>query len=381
MKIKTIKYAQHEGNAQEWNLDTLSLGPINLLVGKNATGKSRSLNIIHGLARHVSGQLPKALLSGHYEACFDNAAEPETYILQYEGSSVVREQFKVGDNTYMERGKGGIGTIFAKEIDGGTMVKFQTPESEIAAFARRDSIQHPFLAPLYDWGASVRYYAFGTPLGKDLLAFFVKNGQEVNEKDCTQVVALFKKGLQELGDAFLESIKSDMAAINYELEDITLSPPVSIKVQGIPGELVGITVKERGLPGVTDQYDMSQGMFRTLSLIIQVNYGRMAKKATCILIDDIGEGLDFERSCSLIDVLRRKAQESAVQLIMSTNDRFVMNKVPLEEWSVLVRDSNRVHVRNYENSKSVFDEFRFTGLSNFDFLATDFVNEEAAVHE
>jgi hypothetical protein len=107
----------------------------------------------------------------------------------------------------------------------------------------------------------------------------------------------------------------------------------------------------------------------------------MAKKATCVLIDDIGEGLDFDRSCSLIDVLRRKAQESAVQLIMATNDRFVMNKVPLEEWSVFVREGNRVRVRNYENSKAVFDEFKFTGLSNFDFLATDFVNEEAAVHE
>ena len=26
-------------------------------------------------------------------------------------------------------------------------------------------------------------------------------------------------------------------------------------------------------------------------------------------------------------------------------------------------------------------EFEFTGLSNFDFLATDFANEEAAIHE
>jgi hypothetical protein len=346
----------------------------------NATGKSRSLSVIYGLAGLLCGQFPKAFLSGHYDTRFDNAGQQEGYILRYENSKVVKEQF-VADRQYLDRAEGGIGTIFANEIDGGRMVKFQAPESEIAAFARRDSIQHPFLERLYDWGASVRHYPFGTLLGKDRLAMFGKDGQQVNDRDSSQVAAIFRKGLQDLGAPFLESIKSDMAAVKYDLEDILLTPPVTIQIQGLPGELVGLTVKERDLPGLTDQSEMSQGMFRTLSLLIQFNYAQMAKKATCVLIDDIGEGLDFDRSCSLIDVLRRKAQESAVQLIMATNDRFVMNKVPLEEWSVFVREGNRVRVRNYENSKAVFDEFKFTGLSNFDFLATDFVNEEAAVHE
>jgi hypothetical protein len=52
-----------------------------------------------------------------------------------------------------------------------------------------------------------------------------------------------------------------------------------------------------------------------------------------------------------------------------------MNKVPLQEWSLLQRTGGQVRVRNYENSRAIFDEFKFTGLSNFDFLATDFINE------
>ena len=80
----------------------------------------------------------------------------------------------------------------------------------------------------------------------------------------------------------------------------------------------------------------------------------MAQKATCILIDDIGEGLDFDRSCRLIHILRAKAQEANIQLILSTNDRFVMNEVPLEEWSVLQRKGSHVRVRNYQNSQEVF---------------------------
>jgi hypothetical protein len=60
---------------------------------------------------------------------------------------------------------------------------------------------------------------------------------------------------------------------------------------------------------------------------------------------------------------------------MATNDRFVMNRVPLEAWSVLCQKSGRVSVRNYQNSKDVFDSFLATGLSNFDFLAFDYVNQ------
>ena len=60
---------------------------------------------------------------------------------------------------------------------------------------------------------------------------------------------------------------------------------------------------------------------------------------------------------------------------MTTNDRFVMNAVPLEAWSVLQRTGGKVVVRNYANSKSHFDKFKFIGLNNFDFLRYDLLNE------
>jgi len=58
------------------------------------------------------------------------------------------------------------------------------------------------------------------------------------------------------------------------------------------------------------------------------------------LIDDIGEGLDYERSKKLIDLIIQKAKKYAVQLIMTTNDRFVINKTPLEYWLVIKREKN-----------------------------------------
>jgi len=61
---------------------------------------------------------------------------------------------------------------------------------------------------------------------------------------------------------------------------------------------------------------------------------------------------------------------------MSTNDRFVMNNVPLEYWQVIQRKGGECRIYNYQNSKDIFDEFTYTGLNNFDFLATDFINSE-----
>ena len=174
--------------------------------------------------------------------------------------------------------------------------------------------------------------------------------------------------------------------MGYDLEEVGLYPPQSVRLveSPIPTEIRVLGVRERGIDGIIEQREMSQGMFRALSILIQVNHSQMSNRANCILIDDIGEGLDFDRSTRLIELLRQKAMESSFQLIMTTNDRFVMNHVPLEEWSVLQRSGGRVRVRNHENSRDIFEEFKFTGLSNFSFLEMDFLNEpreaEAALH-
>ena len=71
MRLESIEYIEHEGNPQEWSMKGLSLGAKNLIVGENASGKSRALNIIHGLARSLLG-LQSPTQSGKYEACFNH---------------------------------------------------------------------------------------------------------------------------------------------------------------------------------------------------------------------------------------------------------------------------------------------------------------------
>lgn len=387
MLLKSVEFIEFENDPQEWKLEGLSLGQRNLIVGKNASGKSRTLNVIGALASNLAGLNPPSI-SGNYNVIFDNDGKIIEYQLKYNESEVSEEKLTIGGTVLLSRGDGGKGTIFAEALDGGKNIDFQTPPSGLAVVSRRDTIQHKFLEPLYEWGISLRHYHFGGKLGKEHFAVFVEKGKgnvKIDDRDENQIVALYRQAMKEFNDDFRASIINDMREIDYEIEEIGLRAPVSIRIISGPGELIGIYVKEKGLKGITDQHSMSQGMFRVLSILIQINYSQMAKKSSCILVDDIGEGLDFDRSCKLIDLLRNKAKDHNIQLILSTNDRFVMNKIPLEEWSVLQRHGSIVKVRNYDNSREIFEEFKFTGLSNFSFLEMDFVNEsqgqEAPIHE
>lgn len=379
MKLISFEYKEFWNTVHAWTLEHLTLAPMNLLVGKNASGKSRVINVIFALARFLSGRVKEVNFSGSFHTTFVDDGKKVEYQLEIDNAQVILEDFVVDGSQLLHRGKGGYGWLMAEDIDGKAVkMKFQPSSRELGVVARRDPVQHPYLQRLHDWGRSVHRYEFGKGMGHSNLGLKVNTSLPPPEAfETDQIVPIFDDGVRRFGEEFKNTIKRDMRKIGCEIEELSIERPAFMVVEPTPpGELVGIAAKERDLACATDQHCMSQGMFRTLSLLIQFNYALLRQKPGCVLVDDIGEGLDFERSCLLIDLLRSKGHESDVQLILSTNDRFVMNRVPLEEWLVLQRTGNQVRVRNYENSKEIFDEFKFTGLSNFDFFATDYLNEE-----
>jgi len=170
-----------------------------------------------------------------------------------------------------------------------------------------------------------------------------------------------------------------MKYLDYDIQDVGVDILDGITIQSpiqIPNLPSGLFVQESDLQMRTQQHEMSDGMFRALSVLVQINYALLSHQATCLLIDDIGEGLDFNRSSALVKRLVEKAKGSSIQLIMATNDRFIMNAVPLEYWIVLVRKSGYVKNLNYMNSKEMFDGFEITGLNNFDFFSSGYYLRE-----
>ena len=377
MFIKYIEYAQWEKEPNSWRLEGCTLGNINLIVGKNASGKTMALNIIGNLGRLLAGER-KPFASGNYKLVkFQKDGSLIKYVLDCELGKITNEALVIGKVNMLKRGLDGVGKIYYQKEQ--RKIEFQAPENEIAAFARRDAIQHPFLEDLYAWGKSVRHYYFGKTLGQDRLAVFVKAKEKETEriidpKDTESVVNIFRSGKDQFKQPFVGRIIMDMREIGYDLNDVGITPMKGVTFEApVPaGEVFGMYAKESDLNKATYQDNMSQGMFRTLSLITQLTYSQMMGKPLCILVDDVGEGLDYERSSALIRLLISKIENSPSQLIMSTNDRFIMNNVPLRFWAIAHRTGNVCKMFNYRNARSMFDAFEMTGLSNFDLFSSEF---------
>jgi len=386
MKLDIFEYVYNQGQPSEWRVEECKLMPTNLIVGKNASGKSRIVTAIRIISEllSTSGKINPNSRTDEWFLHFDiDRPERTEYILKIDKGSVIKEQLTIADKKLLDRDESGEGTIFAQELN--QNIRFQTPKTELAVTKRRDAIQHPFLENLYQWANSLRLYEFGSQLGKDIPHWIpptiesLKN--ETNFKNSDHVVRVFILGQKEIGDDFIQAIISDMKKINYHISDIgtevlsltnsDISFPVNLDNQ--PEFLY---VQEQDLKSITDQLLISQGMFRALSLFIQINYSLLLGKLSCIVIDDIGEGLDYERSAAIIKVLIEKAQTGLVQLIMTTNDEFIMNGVPLEYWSVIERKPGRAKLHNMANSEDKFKQFQFIGLNNFDFFTSEFVLQE-----
>ncbi|HQU44999.1 MAG TPA: hypothetical protein PK867_19440, partial [Pirellulales bacterium] len=98
--LKTLSYSEFRGNPREWTLDGLELGQVNLLVGKNATGKSRVINVITNLADQlqreqvsVGGQV--GVGGGNYTLGFSADGQQLDYTLKSDNGEVVEERLTV----------------------------------------------------------------------------------------------------------------------------------------------------------------------------------------------------------------------------------------------------------------------------------------------
>lgn len=375
MKVKSLRYKQFEGHERFWDLQEVDLGRINLLVGKNAAGKSKTLYVINGLSNILGENKALAFSEGDYNIEFQKDNVSYKYILKYHDLKITEEKLLRDNTLLINRNENGLGTIISSN---GNTHEFEIPSNELKA-NRRDRINYPFLEDIYFWANHVRIFNFSSPVGKGALAIKdpTKKASEFNIKNTDGgVIPTFNSGIKAHPKVFIENIINDFNKIGFDIEDIDLGSTASINFQIIENpnaEITAIRVKEKDLNCWTDQFDMSNGMFRALSIIIHFNYYELEKIPGLVLIDDIGEGLDYERSTKLIELLISKVENNPnLQLIMSTNDSFVMNSVDLKYWQIIDRDGCHVRYYNQKNSPNTFSDYKESGLNHFDFFASEF---------
>lgn len=306
MQLREFSYWEERAPGQEWEIAGLVFGQFNLIVGRNATGKTRLLRAIARAAANDSGEIKSFVGSARIHCVFPDVRE--------------NPEFPEG--------------------------KHATPE-EVARFRKESNAR---------WGRRLQYLPFG---GKMNLKIHKADG-EVLRIDLAEA---YRRGEERFGADLSLRILKAMDQVGYPIKEITVR-------EWKGGWTIG--VKETNRTVITEVRRLSQGVQRMFTLVTFLTLLELEDHAITVLIDDFGEGLDFEHAGRAAIFLISKAGSTKLQFIVATNDRYVMNAVPLEHWTVLVEEGNRTHVFNYANSKAKFDEFKFTGLNNFDFFSMDF---------
>lgn len=373
MNIHKIKYSRtYKGDT--WminggNDDYLQLNSINLIVGQNATGKSNTLHTIFQLANLLANKLDLQKLvynTAEYDVFFRDQSDEIHFVLKYVDGKVTDEKLFLNGELRIDRQNG---KIFYESLN--QMVDTQTEDFMLLS-SRRDSVQFPYLDKLFNWGSRISEYKFGSLMGKnrgikDLNIDFDKDiDKDLAFLDGESAIVSYIIGKRKI-DSFEKQIVADLKTIGYDIKSIDVKKP---KRDGLGGKV--ISVQENHLKSYTDQLEMSQGMYRALSLILQFEYSIKLGLPSCILIDDIGEGLDYERSQALIKLIVDRAENTNLQVIMTTNDRFVMNSVDLKYWHIIGRSSGSTRFYNIKNSPDTFQTFYMMGLNNFEFFQSKY---------
>ena len=390
MYIESISFSKKPINGKGWEIEKCNFNKINLIAGQNSAGKTRLLKAIDSLVTLLSNNGAK-IQSGfdvHWNIFLQGRKDYYHYELKIEDTIVVFEKLSKNDNIYFQRDKEGKGKIQYESQDN-LELDFEIEKDKFVINSKRDKSQHPTLEVILKWANSIYMYKFGDKLGRNTLMSPQLNIDE-NElsnrigKDDDAVVLKLEKGLKEYGDIFKKNIIKDFNAIGYRLEDINTTKLNEV-IKDLPDEIKmsipsTIYIKEQGIEDKILQHDISQGMFRVLSLIIQLKYleYELEESDMMILIDDIGEGLDYERATKLIKYIieNSKKLEDKVQLIMTTNDRFTMNNIPLEYWIIIdKKESGKINFYTKQTHQECFEDFEDIGLNNFDFFSGQYYKD------
>jgi ABC-type Na+ transport system ATPase subunit NatA len=387
MLLTKLSYEENKGLPSNWRIENVNLSGVSLVVGKNSSGKTRLLNVIDNLAKMISGRVPVNFGSGTWECHFERrknqAVEYQEYKVELKNRIVAEESFEINRQKIMQRRDSGSGFVLKKSNK--SRVNYKVPQNQLMAVVRRDEIQHPYFDHLYKWGAELCYYRFGSDLGKNSFTAVGPNEPPVDHglplaNFVDNAAHVFRKTTERF-DSYKGMILEDLESLGYPSKDVLLGLVNNFFFNGIPPMQLGVMEEGRTWP--TYQSEMSQGMYRALAISIQLNANILWAQSTkvgreltfgdapTVIIDDIGEGLDFTRPKALVKRLMEKAKEYSIQLVMSSNDRFIMNDVPLENWVILHREGSVVKTFDHINSKELFEEFKYLGLNNFDFFSGD----------
>jgi AAA domain, putative AbiEii toxin, Type IV TA system len=353
MRIKSFSYKE-----DSWEINNLNLGSINLLVGQNGTGKSRTLSKIDRFVKILTQQEKNF----ETEEWIVEFVTSDNHILRYElktlksKNEVVKEVLFYDEEIILDR-KRKDSSFKIRTNANSEWETYSPPARKLAISSINDIIKYPQTAKILNWAENS--YGFEFSFSSKFVSF-----REELLNETGNVADLF----DQLNKKQQSTVIENLNLLGFKIDDI------EIKRFSNSGKPFFLLIDERQLKYSIYHDDLSQGMARTLSLIIYLEFLISRKNPATIVIDDFGEGLDYIRARELGKLAFQKCLNKKIQLIATTNDSFLMDAIDINNWNILKRDGKVVTSFNKQNHPELFENFKFTGLSNFDFFSSDYID-------
>ena len=341
MVLSEFTYKQASG----WRLEELLLNHQNLIVGLNSVGKSRTVSALGQVARFIRGEAAANMDDIECSLLLENGSKLE-YSFKVAGGDVQTEILRMDGRLLIMR-KCSSATMYDEQVS--------PPAGKLLIQVRRDTLRYPEIEEIIRWAEHTSMFVFSniTTSPNSLSPYVISNEPllpvmygKISEEKQKQLLAF----MHELG---------------YEIDRIE-------EYQRENGSKM-LHVYERGIENPLTPFELSNGMFRVFCVLLYMLYCSTLADARCLIIDDMGEGLDYMRSTRLGKIMFSYCEENHIQLLATSNDSFLMDAVDLQYWNILQRKGGRVYGLNNKNSKELFERFVRTGLSNFDILSSNFI--------
>jgi hypothetical protein len=348
MKLKSLEYA-----TPGWSLSGLNFSETSLIVGRNAVGKSKTIEALNSLVSVILQT--KEIAEGDnffYKITFsDDDTELIYSFACVQGNISLEQLIENNENILIKRDENST-TFFNDEIN--------PPSNKLTINVRRDTKLYPQIEKIVNWAENSYGILFNQiNMFSNATKFFSTMSKTES------LIPMFEK----LSDNLKLEIQEELNILGYSINKLEI-----VNFGNEKSDIKVLHIEENGVNIFLWEALLSQGMQRALYILVLLFYIASQKKETqTIVIDDFCEGLDYDRSIKLGRYLYKFCLENNVQLITTSNDSFLMDVVDLKYWNILQREGNKVTAINIYNSPELFEDFEFTGLSNFDLFSSDFI--------
>jgi hypothetical protein len=359
MKIKSFSFKHSppiNSGLNDTVLNEINMNLLNLVVGKNAVGKSRVLRVISAFAESINQKSPVFMGDWIFNFISDDGKDIKYHI--FCNDAEISEELTVDGQQKLTRvnEEASLFSDITKK-----MITINPPMDKLVLHIRRDNKEFSFFEDIIKWSEGTHYFRFGNIHPSDFLR------SDRSSRGLTSIDGSIPKLLKDFNESEIKLLINEFNNLGYNLQNIIFDENVG------KGTMF---IKEAFLNFIIPQNFISQGMFRALSLIILINYLISKKNLQTLIVDDICEGMDYDRATKLGKIVFERMKKENIQFIASSNDSFLMDTVEIKYWNVLKRKGEIISSLNYTNSKSKFDKFKYTGLTNFDFFSSDYLLEK-----